>query len=133
MSSVLRKFLIIMLAMLQLFAPLLHAHTGGNDFTQGGLHLPGLESYPGNHDAPIFQGVNHDWDAEGLLVVVDAGIKKPQDVFVERADYSFALLPSDQLRVSALPDNDNNFSPQRQPFSFRRLLSTHSPRAPPAQ
>jgi hypothetical protein len=132
MLSVLRNSLIIVLAMLQLFAPLVHAHTGDNSFTQG-LHIPGLEPYLSNHDAPVFQNVNVDWDSEGLLVVMDAGIKKLHDISVERTGCGFALLPPGRLRVSALPQDDNNFSRQPQPFSFRRLLSPHSPRAPPAR
>ena len=103
MLSAFRKSLIIVLAMLQLFAPLLHAHTGINDFTQGGLHIPGLESYPSNQDAPVFQSVNHDWDSEGLLVVVDAGIKNPHDISVVSTGISFALLPSEQVSILASP------------------------------
>jgi hypothetical protein len=132
MLSVIRRSFVIMLAMLQLFAPLVHAHTGSNNFNQG-LHIPGLELYRANQDAPVSQNVNVDWDSEGLLVVVDAGIKNPQDMLVESPDHSFALLPPDQLRISALPENDSNFSPQRQSFSFRRFPVTHSPRAPPAR
>lgn len=132
MLSVHRKSLIIVLAMLQLFAPLLHAHTGGKNFTQG-LHLPGLESYPINQDAPVLQNVNVDWDSDGLLIVVDAGIKTPHDIFVISTESSFVLLPSDQLRVSTLPENDTNFPPQRQSFSFQRFPPLFSPRAPPAQ
>ncbi len=132
MLPVIRQSFIIALAMLQLFAPLVHAHTGNNNFNQG-LHVPGLEFYRANQDASVGQNVNADWDSEGLLVVVDAGIKNPQDTFVESTDHSFALLPPDQFQISALPENDSNFSPQHQSFSFRRLPATHSPRAPPAQ
>lgn len=132
MLSVLRKSLIVVLAMLQLFAPLVHAHAGDNNFTQG-LHVPGLELYLTHQDASVFQNVNHDRVLEGLLVVVDAGIRNPQDISVEGTERSFAPLPSDQLRITALPENDSNYSPQLHPFSFRRLLSPHSPRAPPAQ
>jgi hypothetical protein len=132
MLSVHRKSLIVVLAMLQFFVPLVHAHTGDKSFNQG-LHIPGLESYLTYQDAPALQDVNHDSDSEGLLVVVDAGIKDPQDISVESTGRSFALLPSDQLRITALPENDNNYSPQLQPFSFRRPLPPHSPRAPPAQ
>lgn len=132
MVLVLRKSFIIVLAMLQLFAPLVHAHTGDKNFNQG-FHIPGLESYRTNQDAPVIQNVNVAWDSEGLLIVVDAGIKNPQDIFVERADHSFALLPSHQLQRAVLPESDSNFSPQRQSFSFRRHPSTQSPRAPPAQ
>lgn len=132
MVLVLRKSLIIVLAMLQLFAPLVHAHTGDKNFNQG-FHIPGLESYRTNQDAPVVQNVNVAWDSEGLLVVVDAGIKNPQDLFVESTGNFFALLPSHQLQIATLRESDSNFSPQRQSFSFRRHLSTKSPRAPPAQ
>jgi hypothetical protein len=132
MLPVIRQSFIILLAMLQLFAPLVHAHTGSNNFNQG-LHIPGLELYRAIQDASVGQNVNADWDSEGLLVVVDAGIKNPQDKFVESTTHSFALLPPDQLRISAISENDNTTSPQRQSFSFRRLPNTHSPRAPPAQ
>jgi hypothetical protein len=132
MLPVIRQSFIIVLAMLQLFAPLVHAHTGSNNFNQG-LHIPGLELYRANQDASVGQNVNADWDSEGLLVVVDAGIKNPQDKFVESTDHSFALSPPDQLRISALPENDNTIPPQRQSFSFQRLPPIFSPRAPPAQ
>lgn len=131
MLPVLHKSLIVVLAMLQLFAPLVHGHTGDKSFNQG-LHVPGLELYLTHQDAYVFQNVNHDWGSEGLLVVVDTGVKNPQDISVEATGRSFALLPSDQLRITALFENDNNFSPQPQPFSSRRFPSPHSPRAPPA-
>jgi hypothetical protein len=127
-----RKTLMLVLAMLQLFAPLVHAHTGDKNFTQG-LHIPGLESYLAHQDAPVLHNVNAEWDTEGLLVMVDTGIKSSQDISLASTDSDFALLPSNQLPVSALPETDNNFSPHHQSFSFRRLSPVFSPRAPPAQ
>ncbi|WP_051384080.1 hypothetical protein, partial [Methyloglobulus morosus] len=132
MLPVIRQSFIIVLALLQLFAPLVHAHTGSNSFNHG-LHIPGLESYRAAQNTPVIQSVDVDWDSDGLLIVVDAGIKNPQDIFIESADPSYVLLPSDQLRIAALPKYDSNFSPQRQPFVFRRFPSTHPSRAPPAQ
>lgn len=132
MLPVIRKSSIILLAILQLFAPLVHAHAGQNSFNEG-LHVPGLELYLPNQDAPVFQDVNADWGSEGMLVVVDTGIKNPQDIIVEIENVDFALPPSDQSRVNALPKNDSSKTPQPQSFSFRRKLSTLSPRAPPAQ
>ncbi len=132
MLPVIRQSFIIVLAMLQLFAPLVHAHTGNNNFNQG-LHIPGLELYRANQDAAFSQLVNADSDSEGLLVVVDAGIKNLQDKFVESTNHSFALLPPDQLQLSALPESDSTIPSKRQSLSFRRLPTTHSPRAPPAQ
>jgi hypothetical protein len=132
MLVLLRKHLILVLAMLQFFAPLVHAHTGDKNFNQG-LHIPGLESYLASHDATVFQDVNIDWDSEGLLVVVGAGIKNPQGIFVESPKGGVALLPSSRLQITDLIKNDNNFSPQSQSFNLPRLLYTLSPRAPPAQ
>ena len=132
MLSVLNKSLVVALAMLQLFAPLVHAHTGDKSFNQG-LHIPGLETYLADQDTSAFQDVNYDWDSEGLLVVVDAGIKNPQDIVVVNSESSFSLLPPGQLRITALPETDSNFSPQTQPVNSRRLLPAHFPRAPPVQ
>ena len=132
MLSVVRKYLILVLAILQLFVPLVHAHTGEKNLNHG-LHVPGLELYGIKHHAAFMQNVNDGWNAEGLLVTVDAGIKNPQDMSVVETGQSFAVLPSGQLHVFALPENDSNFSPQQQSFTFRRHLSTLSPRAPPAQ
>jgi hypothetical protein len=132
MLSVLNKSLVVMLAMLQFFAPLVHAHTGDKSFNQG-LHIPGLESFHTLHDAAVVQNVNVDQSSEGLLVVVDSGIKNPHEMFVENTDTDFILLPSGHLPVIALPESDQNFSPQTQPVNSRKLLPAHTPRAPPAQ
>lgn len=132
MLLVIRKSLIFMLAMLQFFAPLVHAHTGHGNFNEG-LHIPGLELYRSNQDAPVIQNVRVDSGAEGWLVVVESGIKNPQHISVEGADHSFALMPPDQFPISALPKHQNNFSPQYLSFNFPRLPTVHSPRAPPAQ
>lgn len=132
MLTVSRKYLILVLAILQLCAPLVHAHTGENSPNHG-LHIPGLELYGINQHAPDIQNVNVDWNAEGLLITVDAGIKNPHDIAIEKTSHSFAILPSGQLQAKALPKNDGNFFPQRQLLSFQRHHSTVSPRAPPAQ
>jgi hypothetical protein len=132
MLSALNKSLILVLAMLQLFAPLVHAHTGNNGFNQG-IHIPGLESFHQNHDALVSQNVNLDKDSDGLLVMVDMGIKNPLAMIVEGADNSFTVLPPDQLRINPLPKSDSNFSPQTKALASRRLSPSQSPRAPPAQ
>jgi hypothetical protein len=132
MLSVLNKSLVVMLAMLQFFAPLVHAHTGDKSFSQG-LHIPGLEALHTFHDAAVVQNVNVDRGSEGLLVVVDAGIKNPHDMSIENTDTDFVLLPSGYMPVIALPESDQNFSPQTQSANSQRLLPAHTPRAPPAQ
>jgi hypothetical protein len=126
------KSLVVILAMLQLFAPLVHAHVGNNNFNQG-LHIPGLELYLTTQDTPVIQAVNVNWDSEGLLVMVDAGIKQSPDIFVEDTAHGFALTPSDQSQLSALPNTDSNFSPQLKSLSTQRPHSQNLTRAPPAQ
>lgn len=132
MVIVFRNSLLLLLAMLQFFAPLVHAHSGDKNFNRG-LHIPGLEAYSTNHDAAVTQNVNFDNHAEGLLVVVDAGIKTPQDSFAKNDNVEFALLPVSQLKLSILSFSENNFSPHSQSFGFQRCYSTLSARAPPAR
>ena len=132
MLIVFRNSLIVVLALLQLFAPLVHAHSGSNTFNKG-LHLPGLEAFSTHYDAPVIQNVKLDNDNEGLLVVVDAGIKNPQDSIVESDNHAFVLLPTVPLQVISLPFTDHNFSPHDRPFSFLRYFSSLPSRAPPAQ
>jgi hypothetical protein len=134
MLTVFRQSLIIVLAMLQLFAPLVHAHTGSHNFSQG-LHIPGLEPFlPDNH-APVSQKVNFvvDRHTEGFLVVVDAGIKNPHDFIAEIDQSGFALLSFSHLQIKCMPACDSNFSPHCQAVTFRKHFSPLSPRAPPVQ
>lgn len=132
MLLLIRKYLILILALLQLVAPLVHAHTGHKSFTQG-LHIPGLELYRTSQDASVLQAVNSGSDAEGLLIVVDAGIKSPQDSMTVTVEQHYTLPSMSQLPVSTLPETDSNFSPQYRAFHSRELLSISAPRAPPAQ
>lgn len=96
----LRKTLMLVVPVLQFFAPLFHAHAGDKNFNQG-LHIPCLKSYLAHQDAPVLHNVNVEWNAEGLLVMVDTGIKSLQDISVASTDSGFALLPPNQLQVSA--------------------------------
>ncbi len=131
MLIVFRKPLIFLLAMLQLFAPLVHAHSGEKIFNQG-LHIPGLEAFYSGNDTSVIEHVNLGSDTEGLLIMVDAGINNPQDFIAAVDTIEFGILPSSQLHVSALPIADNNFSPHPPVFGFQRFFSTLPSRAPPA-
>ncbi len=134
MVCIFRKNLILLLAMLQLFAPLVHAHTGGHKSNQG-LHIPGLEPYLiVNQHAPANQNVNlnkADWDAEGILIAVDTGIKKPHDGIIVSQDSGFTLTPYNPLQISLLINNVSNFSPHPRVAFHKQLHSPLSARAPP--
>ncbi|MDA1343646.1 MAG: hypothetical protein O2966_07275 [Proteobacteria bacterium] len=66
--------------------------------------FPCLKSYLAHQDAPVLHNVNVEWSAEGLLVMVDTGIKSLQDISVASTDSGFALLPPNQLQASLTLD-----------------------------
>ena len=55
MFTTLRKFIVIFLVLLQLIAPLVHAHAG-EDISNTGLHVPGLEMYSVDRQSPRPEG-----------------------------------------------------------------------------
>ena len=79
MLLTLRKFLIIYLTVLQLFAPLVHAHASDSHSNQG-FHVPGLEDFSSQHDslstlkAPAFHTC-----VDGVLVSVGLGLKQKEN------------------------------------------------------
>lgn len=127
----LNKILVFILALLQTMAPLAHAHAGKNAAHQG-LHIPGLESFHYGHDAPILVNVNNGKAPEGLLVMIEAGIKNPQTVISGNRDNDFAGLMGTRIPVNLLPENDQNYSPHPfRAFYSGFYFTPHSPRAPP--
>lgn len=128
----LNKSVVIILAVLQFFAPLVHAHTGPNHINSG-IHVPGLETYLGkDYHAAELKNVNSNWQTEGLLVVVDAGIKNSQDLSFHNAGYSLFALVSDFFPAPSYTANAHNFSPHEKEIKFPQFFHTpQSPRAPP--
>lgn len=140
MFSIPRKFLIFLLAMLQLIAPLVHAHAGENAWSFG-LHVPGLESYGIEHDAVTLQAVETlqctvptvCGNAEGVLIGVDAGIKAKHTTTDGGSDHSYYLYQQIITANAPISPFDTNFSPQSQQFISRLLIPSLSARAPPVQ
>jgi len=130
MFIALRKSTVILLAILQLIAPLVHAHAG-DKVSDLGLHVPGLEIYGVEHAEKMFQTVNYDSHSEGILVGVDAGMKDKQ-VIVD-LDNNHYLHQQPPAFNAALSPFDTNFSPQSRQFVCRLFIPSLSPRAPPAQ
>jgi hypothetical protein len=65
MFTTLRKFTVIFLAILQLIAPLVHAHAG-EKVSSLGLHVPGLERYDVEHEAAMSQTVTYDFSSADI-------------------------------------------------------------------
>ncbi len=146
MFTALRKFTVIFLAMLQLFAPLVHAHAG-EKVPDLGLHVPGLEMYGVEHDAPVSQAASYDGRigsrpiaalsqfpaVEGIIVGVDAGMKDKQVNAVSDLDNSHYLYQKAPVFNAAISPFDITTPSQGRLFVGRLLIPSLSPRAPPAQ
>jgi len=132
MFTTLRRFTVIFLAILQLIAPLVHAHAG-EKILDLGLHVPGLEIYGVEYRSPQSQAISDDFSSEGIIVSIDAGMKDKQanaDTDLDNSHYLHQQVPV--FNAAILPF-DSNFSPQSQQFACRLLIPSLSPRGPPAQ
>lgn len=134
MFPALRVYLVFFLAMLQLVAPLVHAHAGEN-LSNRGLHVPGLEIYAASQHVFLSQPANHALGSEVMIIGVDAGIKHNQIHAADTdtdADHSY--YPHQEIVISNTPISafDISFSPQPSPFVHRLFIPSLSPRAPPS-
>jgi hypothetical protein len=144
MFTTLRKFTVIFLALLQLIAPLVHAHSGEKS-PDLGLHVPGLEMYAIKHDVLM----NHDFSSgrfssrpiamfppslavEGIMVGVDTGMKDKKMNPVTTSDQSHHPYQLSPIFKAALASFDINFPPQTAQVISRLFIPSLSPRAPPA-
>lgn len=145
MFITLRKFTVIFLAILQLIAPLVHAHVGEKtgllpNSGLGTLHVPGLEKYSVDRDASMSRAEAlycsasmHDFSADGMLIGIDAGIKDRQPNAKVNLDHSHYLHQQAAIFKTAISPFDTNFSPPSQQLVCRLFIPSLSPRAPPAQ
>jgi hypothetical protein len=134
MFSTLRKFLVIFLTMLQFIAPLVHAHTSEHSSKQG-LHVPGLEHYGAEHNTLIAQMKTLPYNVcvDGMIVAVDTGLKHNRMNPRTDSDNNYYLHQQTIAFNASVSRFDTTVSPQPQPFVYPLFISSHSPRAPPAQ
>ena len=130
MILTLRRYLLVLLGLLQFVAPLVHAHSS-NHFSQFGLHLPNLEIYStvNEQQTPFFQSIDY-LNLDDAIVSISTGIQNQQN----NADDLSPLLyfPPNPLPLSvALRSCQINFSPQRLQSTKTLVHSPQSPRAPP--
>ncbi|MBD9358582.1 hypothetical protein [Methylomonas albis] len=124
-----RQFLVMFLLLLQIAAPLVHAHVG-KDVASGGLHLHEFEVLHIDHDGPGFTAVEHDLQIQNSIVNLGSVIKQQQ--LLDR------LMPAFYLIVSSAPDfavmrqiDAVNYSPHISLLAPDPLLSHNPSRAPP--
>ncbi len=98
------KLLIIFLALLQLIAPFVHAHTG-DELANQGIHLHELEHYSFTQNEIIVQAMNHNGFTECSVISVGSGIQTKKiatdnsSQFYLLAKHSFLrkIIPTPQL------------------------------------
>ncbi|MGR9086734.1 MAG: hypothetical protein ACU841_06640 [Gammaproteobacteria bacterium] len=130
MSLSYRQFLLLFLAMLQLFAPLLHAHAGQS--RHFGFHIPGLEFYFGHQVGHSAIQPEHTLsNADDLIVAVNDGIRenRAQAESDPLDDCWIPLLKAILGPIAAPTLFKIHFTPPLPPSRTR--LPTQSQRAPP--
>jgi len=133
----LKKFVIVFLALLQFVAPLVHAHAGQKKQSLTGvnsakLHIPGLETYGVESETLMLESADHQYSAEGFIISVDAGIKHEQAMSFIDFDNTYALPQQSLVFEPTISPFDTNFSPHVPIHAGSHLISSHTPRAPPA-
>lgn len=134
MFSTLRKFLVILLTMLQFIVPLVHAHSSDYRLKQG-LHVPGLEQYDAEHNTPIDQmkTLQYNFSVDCMIVGVNIGLEQNQTNPRTDSDNNYYLHQQTVAFNSPVSKFDTNFSPQPQQLVYQLFSPSRSPRAPPVQ
>lgn len=139
MLSTSRVFLVIFLALLQLIAPLVHAHADNAFFSSphyetGRLHLPGLETYQDRYESvkSKYGVVSQYAPSDGVVVGINTGIKPNHYNDITDTDHYY--LPQQAIIFTfpliLIDRGSSYFSPC---LLSRCLFSRYSPRAPPSQ
>lgn len=128
MILVIRLYLICVLMLLQLVAPLIHAHTDSVAHLGSSLHLPEFEQINVLQHAPEFVALtNHDDN----MVVISAGIKNETKKWQLNDDLNFVILLIGVLFIIELQLLIRCFALQTEPILHTHFLNFSVPRAPP--
>lgn len=128
MVAYLRQFLVMLLVLLQMAAPLVHAHVG-NDASMPGLHLHEFEALRLGHDGAGLMAVNPDLQSQNVIVNLGSAIKQ-QQLLDKLAPALFLLVASPGFAVERRA-GINKFPPPSSQFAPEPILSHNSSRAPP--
>ncbi|QBC29589.1 hypothetical protein U737_23220 [Methylomonas sp. LW13] len=130
MVAYLRQFLVMFLLLLQVAAPLVHAHIG-RDAMKGGLHLHEFEVLHIDHDGdPALMAVEHDLQTQNSIVNLGSAIKQQQ--WLDRLAPVFYLLDSVVADLAVTRQIEAiKFSPHIPLFAPDPVLSHNPSRAPP--
>ncbi len=126
-----RQLIVLILILLQLVAPLLHAHSGV-ELNHNRLHLPGLEVINNNFtDIQTLEPISQDEDF-GVVVGVCTGINRDIN-FTDTNSSEVPFISSKKDFISVFYySNHHNTLYFTFPPSSNKLAKTHSSRAPPS-
>ncbi len=125
-----RQFIVLLLILLQLVAPLLHAHSG-IELNHNRLHLPGLEVINNNlTDLQTLESISQNEDF-GVIVGVCTGINRDINFTdTDSSEVPFISSKKDFISVFYCSNQNNTF--YFKPPPSNQLAKTHSSRAPPS-
>jgi hypothetical protein len=129
MVTAIRFCLVVFLVLLQLIAPLIHAHKNDNFSVGSSFHLPEFEqvnSLLDNNSAMIAPSFH-----EGEIVMVSAGVKENQRRFSLDNGLRLFIACTFVLFFAASQEMPRPFVIQTEPVKRRRYFNLASPRAPP--
>ena len=128
MQQASRIAIIGLLALMQLFAPLVHAHTGGGRFS-GAIHVPGLE-FLGLSNGASAQSPAGQEEPPGVIVVLAPGLKNQGGHAIPAAN-PVPTLPAVFTTVTGPLAGRPTFPPPRDVSPPQACWLKPSPRAPP--
>ena len=129
MIFTLQRSLIILLVLLQLVAPLVHAHSGQVESFEG-IHLPGLEFVTASDNGPFLSTTSSSPAKHyGTLVSVSSGIQHKN--FSRTSVQEFYLASKDTHHNTVLSRQELNCLPDRFIIPYKTYLQPGFPRAPP--
>lgn len=127
MVAYFRQFLVVLLVLLQVAAPLVHAHVG-KDVSARGLHLHEFEALHRSQHGPDLLAADHGIDSRYAIVNIGSAIKQPLADNLAPA----LLLVAVDLAPAADRQNEPAIFPAYPPrFVPEPFPSPNSSRAPP--
>jgi hypothetical protein len=128
MANFIRLGFVVFLVLLQLVAPLIHAHKNENFSVASSFHLPEFEQVNAlldNHSTMIAPSFH-----EGEMVTVSAGVKENQRRFLSDDTLHVFIALTFVLLFAALQKMLHSFV-QTEPIKRWRHFNLAAPRAPP--
>ena len=122
---------IALLTLLQIVAPLVHAHTGYDGFSESGIHLPGLEQYTPCETHESVTSAEHRHSHSDIVVSVGSGVEKKRSRGTSTSETAIFINLCIALIATQSPPHRIDF-PVVSPILSPPLNTATPVRAPPA-